>query len=334
MSVTGEGSMDSRFHFQDSKREKEKVTEEYVILDQEGQEICHSRISKTEGISELTETKWIKIHSWFLINSEGVEVDMFQFLGVTDTVYESTDNFSYVTGKEKSEFNHAIIPKLNSPQGISTALHEFGHMRQHYDDAALSEDIFTDENKMRFNSLYIGLWPKVSDLLRKIEEKKEKIKLNDTLEEDFFVQMEALYSDYKKERDEYDRIHNKVTWMKDNDPDLESLCEQGDAIKVGIDQIDKRAQDLLRRYELRLRTILNAPTLYLEKDATKRAFQWMRQLKDNGIHLYSAKLKRRDVVADLNVALKTYHIGPNELGNIANYYGGCSKNFKGEHQDA
>lgn len=285
------------------------VTEVHPLYDAEGNEIAQSEIKLEvirvpEGESEIT-----YLREWTLTSGE-VSIDMFQFFSVTpnDTnVVIDNEDHSCVEFRAENLEDRRYKVSISKPTDlvqVAVIFHEFGHYDQNKTDPA-SKKMYElvknlDVKWLAYEaSFHVLLWVQMKEALAQVRATPEIKKWNvPPTSPDQISELDDLYNRYnilQVELDKFFRLSDKD--VEDNP----ALQERAEAVGEEMETIRKAFEDLVNQYGFR--HTFAAPSVYLERDATKRAFVWMRSIKQKyGINLQSGKIGQ----LHLKNCLKTY----------------------------
>ncbi|MCX6715056.1 MAG: hypothetical protein NTX72_04540 [Candidatus Uhrbacteria bacterium] len=270
-------------HPKNEMKESEPVfTERRELKDKNGRLMCEietdfvgSKFHTPKGLQELK----IRELTGLRLKRDGKTIDIFNLIDLHEKigVYMSETFVPAAVGPASRKM---ILPPMDTPLRIAVALHEFGHAKQH-------EQPF-------FKKLY----------MRGVEDKKQMSQVSS-----FYRRVKTLMPEWSgavpsdEVLDEMDKLEHQDESKQDEEmilrrrryfllEQLEEVLDINEYKKIQNDidelkELEKQLSVVIDAGRNRLKAIMKLFPLhqsymqkYGERDATKRAFKWMREIND------------------------------------------------------
>jgi len=292
-------------------KETERKTIE--LLDTAGNRIGTAEVGYGVEVDSLdTEVKKRLLTSLILKGEQGDRNVTIDILGLTNK--RSTKIFvdKEAIGDEFDQITNTVkVRAIDSSDDIGMLLHELGHAEQ-----------FGEEKYQKMDKGYSGV-PFLERFLENIQtiaEAVPEIKASIPWEQAISLQKEQREIKEEKQKidvwqKEYDAVKEQRKEFQPSDDEYQDLEKKIRATQDKLRQanlsLSKRETVFNQGFEAiadSLRQVERLPTRIMERDATRRAFQWMRKIRQKtGINLYTDSRK------ELRSGLESYGAEQNPL---------------------
>ncbi len=272
------------------EREAEPIRREFEYRDKDGRLLGKAivELDAQEVEMELSEERSVAARSLRSLVLEGekdgkpVKFDVLELANKNGVqIYVSAekkaDDYMY-----ENELNLAVVPIPDNPIEMATLLHELGHGEQYHDERFEEVGKLYDyKNDAEKGPYYYRLKPMLDEVMKAVPE------VNQVIDHDLVRQLDRLDERRLADIQEGTRL---VELLKEGGSDgkenpLDILKRVNDLDEQV--QATYRAQQLLME-EIGLAELVSLPTKMLERDATRRAFEWMRTIRQKaGVDLFA-----------------------------------------------
>ncbi len=313
--------------------------EQYELKDSEGNSLGFVNAEFASVLDDERLPEGTRKLSTCVLENNGKQVNLFDVVD-TEQQYPVFITNGYKTPDDKPiRFSYHIdqkrilAPPLDSSLGLSGLLHEFGHAQQfeepffqHMEDQMQwPTELVWDKDPSQVFEEVRDVFPQLSDACPS-DEQLEPIRdaRLEILRAHAHVEAEEKkLSTFKDEVASYKR----ETYLKWGDPWMDSIWKgrkeeyeqlkekeerESEALRDAVDSQEKILQQANNEYFAAHKTfdaiskpfndIFLAPLRYSERDATRRAFKWMKRIQDEiDMNLFASINLPEDAMADSNV---------------------------------
>jgi hypothetical protein len=301
------------------RREQEPLRRSYEYRDVEGRLIGRAEVALDAEETELPPDKDSKdapvkarrLRSFALHGEKDGAPTRVDMLGL-DLVHgdaigvyvasERLDNYDYDDEKKR-----ATVPPLETPTDVGVYLHELGHASQHHETrfADVADLYGAEKDVYKHDQLDLA------ELRKTVREIRDAVPDAEGLLTD--AQLDEL-SEIEAEMDQKEREHvmllgamaKEANKKKPNDDAVEELKRKADAAEAEGAELAEELKDAADA--LGIADFVAIPTSIMERDATRRAFEWARKIR-----------------AEAGVDLFARHAAPAEATARATHAGGCER---------
>lgn len=186
-----------------------------------------------------------------------------------------------------NDANRIVVPPLETLTDIGVFLHEAGHAKQHEEKRFEKvADLYKIEKDIFKKNRPLDL-----ELLRTvIVEIREVVpEIAHLITDEHLKEFSELWETIMQEKAEEERRHILFLGMHEKERDAEkkdTLRKNLDGVQKEIQGLDAELDELLREFQIR--EIVMVATKILERDATRRALAWAREIREvAGIDLFA-----------------------------------------------
>ncbi len=194
---------------------------------------------------------------------------------------ERQDNYDY------DEDNlRATVPPLETPTDVGVFLHELGHAEQYGEERFhKTGDLYGAGRK-----LARGVSFEMDALKKAVAKVRDAVpEVADLLTDDLLDEFGAEQSLILEERAAANAVYVHLLGARAKEKDQkkhEELAREASEARMRVQDLDDELQNLIS--EFHIREFVTLPTSILERDATRRAFQWARKVRlEAGIDLFT-----------------------------------------------
>ena len=271
------------------KKEGRNKSIEYK--DAKGNVVCKAEIVYSKESMPIPGSKEGRVGKQILsyvltkeMNGKVHEIDLFKLTGIDRLGYTSFVCDGFMVNEHSSK-EKTIIAEIESPLGVATFLHEAGHAAQ-YNDKKF--DGVKEEYSLPSRALPLGLEGVGYDSLLNVAKRFG-------LEND--ARTVAGLSEYKRSYDLYIdlkmekyKLEQKRERIQNQAMDIQQKTREIKMLEEGLIENAKKSKENIAKSLLvikQLDALVRLPQRALERDATKRAIEWMERIFEvSGIDLF------------------------------------------------